>query len=268
MFGFGKKAPEFRPFSEEKPHTFNTLLCDGVTAFGLRNLDDVLFHVRRLQAEHPGVRVLTTLDDPQQAAYTSGHTVDAHRLDDLEGHDLAALSPECFEAGEHIGYFTTPEEFPFRLANLQKAAQGTAFGDFGGLIDWDTGEDDVLRNNRRPDEALGLNPKERMLIQCVPVLQAADALAAYPNGYFTSDLNPIQNYALCRHLEARYGLMLFGVGARFLGFYRNTPLEADAASALASDLSQLYAGAPADAVTQLAALFTGRDWLLVRYAES
>lgn len=275
LFGFGKRKPEplrLIPFASRPPKLFITLLCDGVTAENVPDFASLRALHSRLQAENSEKRVLMTLDDPGQAAYTSGHSIETHRLDDTEGHDLSALGPECFEDGEHVCYLSTPAEFPIRLANLKASAAGVSFDDACGVLYWEGGAvggpifpDTVMFE---PDAALWRNKSDQIFVQFVPVTRAADALAAFPNGYFHCDLDPLQNYALALHLEERHGMALFGVGASYLAFRRDDALGGDEAEALARDLVKLYMEAPEDAVARLRNALTGKDWLLLRYTES
>jgi len=270
MFGFlRRKPPKLAPFAEAKPRTFTPLLCDGLTAHPLPGFADLLSLHARLQREHSDVHVLASLDDLGQALYTSGHGIDLHGLDDVEGHDLSALDPQVFEDGEHQGYLSTPAEFPIRLANLLERARDVQIDQISGLLEWETPGDanDLVTINKNPEAALGIG-RDEVLFQFVPVATAAEAIAAFPNGYFQSDLDPMQNYALARHLETRYGLALFGVGSRMLGFRRQVVLDEDTARALAADLAGLYANAPAEATESLTRVLAGRSWLLIRYTES
>lgn len=260
------------PFAESPRRRFATYLCDGVIADNIPDFAALRALCAALQAEHPAVRVLATLDDPDQAAYTSGHAIETHDLDRTEGHDLSALGPECFDEGEHLGYLTTPAEFPIRLANLRALTAGKTLADARGVLFWQGGAvdgpafpDTVMHD---PDAALRLSRRGEVHFQFVPVTSAADALAAFPNGYFSADLDPVQNHALARHLEEHYALALMGVGASYLGFVRPAPLSAEDAAALAEDLVSLHEEAPPDAALRLAGALAGKDWLLLRYAES
>lgn len=271
MFGSPRRQPpKLVPFAEARPRTFDPLLCDGLTAHDLPSFADLLALHARLQAEHPGKRVLASLDDLGQASYTSGHATDFHELDDIAGHDLSGLGPEAFENGQHRGYLGTPAEFPIRLANLLERARDVELEQISGLLDWETPGDsnDLVTINRDPEAALRIGEEQHVLFQVAPVDVAAQAVAAFPNGYFTADLNPMQTYVLARRLEDQYDFSLFGIGARMLGFRRKAALPADRARTLAKDLAAFYAGAPPAAADALALLLTGRDWLLLRYTES
>jgi hypothetical protein len=257
------------PFATARPRTFNTLLCDGIAAHNLASFADLRMLHARLQHEHPHVRVLATLEDLDQACYTAGHGTDRFGLDSTDGHDLSDLDADAFEDGAHRGYLSTPSEFPIRLANLRHLAGPVTLASLSGQLDWDTpdGPYDILTLNADPDQALLLATEPQVLFQFVPVTQAADALAAFPNGYFTVDFSPLQNHALAHHLEVRYGLALFGIGARTLAFHRPTPLDAPTAHQLVTDLASLYTGSTPAKTKALAELLTNRDWLLLRYTE-
>jgi hypothetical protein len=253
MFGFRsrKKVPELVPFAQAMPHTFNALLCDGVTAHDIPSFADLLALHARLQRERPDLFVLASLDDLGQACYTSGHCAFTHRLDDVEDGDDEA-------------------EFPDRLANLLKLIRDEDAGRFAGVLDWETAGDanDPITANRDPEAALLISKEKEILFQFVPVASAADAIAAFPNGYFNSDLNPMQNHALAQRLESEYDLALFGIGSRFLGFRRGEALGEHMAGALAGEIATWYRGTPPGAADELARLIAGRDWLLLRYTES
>lgn len=272
LFGFGKrKDVKITPFAENDKKRFHDLLCDGVIVENLADFAALLEMYRKLQADHPDKRVLASLDDPGQAVYTSFHAIGKHGLEDTEGHDLSGLGPECFEDGEHLGYLSTEAELPILLANLQKRAADVGFEDACGVLQWEGGSVD---GPAFPD-ALMLDPDGAMLndlrevhVQFVSVKSAADALAAFPNGYFTCDLDPMQNYAIAKHLEQTHGMALFGVGASNLGFIRSARLDHPQAVALARDIMKIYQGGPGDAVERLASALTGKDWLLLRYSES
>ncbi|WP_068081455.1 hypothetical protein [Novosphingobium rosa] len=262
-------APTLTPFTQAMPQTFNTLLCDGATARGITSLESLLALHATLQAERPDCHVIATLDDLEQACYTSGHGADYHGLDDTDGHDLTGLSPDAYENGQHRGYLGTPSEFPIRLAKLQRMAAKVSFASLQGLLPCgDSAEGhDPVSINRDPASALGIKPHEPILFLYPPVACAPDAIAAFPNGYFSCDLNPMQNHALARHLAESYGLLLFGIGARLLGFRRATPLPAPTARRLAEDLASLYAGADSAMIDDLATVLWGQTRMLVRYTE-
>lgn len=263
MFGFRKrpKPVEITGFDDEPPQLFTALLCDG---FVVRNVPDFAAWIallRTFQRDHPDVRVLGTLDNVDQSAYTSGHAIEKHELDRIEG--LA-------EPDEDRGYLLRRDQFPIRHANLLTRAYGVTFASLAGLLPWSTPGDanDPITINADPEAALGWRHEKQFLAQLVPVATAAETVAAWPNGYFVSDLTPMQNLALAQHLETEFGLKLCAMGAGRLAFVSDTPLDAGTAAQAAADIVSLYADAPSDAADRLAAWLGTHDTLLVRYTES
>lgn len=263
------RQPELIPFAEGRPQTFVSFLCDGLSARGVASFAGLLELQQRLQAERPDVRVLASLDDLRQACYTSGHGIERHDLDETQGHDLSELSPEAFDEGEHRGHLSTASEFPIRLANLRRQAAEVSLDQIVGVLPWSTDDDenDLVSINRDPDAALQIADEDPVVFLYAPVSSGADAVAVFPNGYFSSDLNPMQNHVLARHLEANFGLVLIGIGARFLGLRCAVALTEEVAEQVSAVLIKLYEDAPADAEQTLTKLITGRTWLLVRYTE-
>jgi hypothetical protein len=163
-----------------------------------------------------------------------------------------------------------PEEFPIRLENLLHRARDVDLAKTKRVLQWETPGDSngLVTINGDPERALQIAGEAQVIFQFVPVATAAETIAAFPNGYFSSDLRPMQNLAIARHLESKFGLNLIGIGARFLAFRRAEAMSPAIAHALATELAALYDNAPAGAAQTLARLITGRDWLLLRYTES
>jgi hypothetical protein len=258
------------PFSVEAPKSFSALLCDGAALRGGNALAELLDAIDALATAHPHARILASLDNIGQAEYTSGHCIDACELDATDGHDLSGLDPACFDGGEHLGYLSTAGEFPIRLANLLAGSKAFAADDYRAVLPWSTDYADgydLVSANCDHDAALELHLDCYSTLQIVPVTRAADALAAFPNGYFSSDLDPFANHALALHLEQTYGLMLCGVGARFLGFRREQPLSTEEAEQVAAELVAIYDEVPDFAAAQLTVALTGSRFVLLRYTE-
>jgi hypothetical protein len=163
----------------------------------------------------------------------------ANGLDDVSGHDLSALEPSCFEQGEHLGHLTTKAEFPIRLANLRRASQKSTFHGLKGKLHW--GHDgrglDFFELNADPSRVLD---RDETLVQVVPVQFAFETLAAFPNGYFSDDLSPMDLWCLAQHLEGEYGIELFGIGASYAAFAHSRALSELDERRAASDVLSLY----------------------------
>ncbi|WP_326948874.1 hypothetical protein OG439_08805 [Amycolatopsis sp. NBC_01307] len=209
---------------------------DDVSSF-----TDLLGVLGELRSEHEPARVLCTLDDVNQCAYTSGHAGQDDRLwsdsDDADAraaHIAAALD----DPGSRVAWADLPGE---RLGGEADVAA-------------------LVEVNRDPDGFLD----DVVLVQRVPVPRDDLAIAGIPNGYFTADWTVFQNHAIVRRLAA-HGYRHVGIGASLLGFDRAAPPSEDEARAVVADLKHLY-GAPG-AWAQLAALLPERPYLLLGYTE-
>jgi hypothetical protein len=210
-------------------------------------------------ARHPQARLLASLDNLGQAGYTAFHAIDTHGLDDTEGHDLSALPPACFEKGAHLGYLSTPEEFPIRLANM-RAGLADAAQRVERLSWTDPNQNVTIDQVNFDPDAVVHGPG---IVQAVPVHSSADLIAAFPNGYFTDDLTPYDIHALAASLDA-IGYELIALGASYLAFWG--PAERDPATMAqrSAIVAGLYEGADIDALNESLA---GARHLILRYTQ-
>lgn len=259
-------AMDIQFIGSETPDNFSGGLCDEYRISAIGSLNELSAAARTINANHPGCRVLFTLDDRHQARYTSGHAANTLDLGNACEQELAALPPECFENGEYLGYLCTKAEFGICLRNFRAVVAPATFEgacahgltlDEQAVQEWLDYQQHPLTLLDQPVSAL-----------VVPVEQSHDALAAFPNGYFTSDLDPAQNHAVARRLAQNHGYELMGVGASYLGFWRAEAADAVVAQALAQDFCALYNVAER---SRMAAVFAeaivGRDYVWLRYTE-
>ena len=213
-------------------------LCDEYQLNNIENIEDLLLFIRDKKQQYPDKKLLLSLDDFSQACYTSGHARNTYHLDEVGSLDLSSVSPEAFEDGEHQGYLSTPSEFFICQHNFNQLVKDAIFSDAcnKGLTlseeyidEWEDYQKSPLSMFDQPLSAL-----------LVPVNHAYQTLSAFPNGYFSSDLSPAENFAVAKRLEERYGLELIGVGASYLGFIRNQPLSHQQIYAMSEDLLCLY----------------------------
>ena len=108
-------------------------------------------------------------------------------MDDASEQDIAGLPPECFENGEYIGYPTTKAGFAICYRNFMNLVSATSFEDAcahsltldeQALQEWIGYQNNPISLLEQPLSAL-----------LVPVQHSCQALAAFPNGYFSSDLD-------------------------------------------------------------------------------
>lgn len=242
--------------------------CDEYGVSGITTFDDLTEARRKIAESHPGFKPLFSLDDLSQARYTSGHVRNNLGMDDVSEQDIAGLPPECFEKGEYIGYPTTKAEFAFCLRNFTNLVATTSFEEacaHGLTLDEQALEEWIGYQNN-PISLLD-QPLSALL---VPVQQSCQALAAFPNGYFTCDLDPAKNFAVARYFSETHGYELMGVGASYLGFIRAAPPDISLANAVAKDFCALYNTSNENLQARVCAVaqaISGRTHLWLRYVE-
>ncbi|MGK9419330.1 hypothetical protein ACSSUR_24760 [Pseudomonas cedrina] len=242
--------------------------CDEYGVSGIASIEDLTEAHRKIAESHPGFKPLFSLDDLHQARYTSGHVRNNLGMDDASEQDIAGLPAECFEKGEYLGYPTTKAEFAICFRNFMSLVAATSFEDACAhgltldelaLQEWLGYQDSPVSLLEQPLSAL-----------LVPVQQACQALAAFPNGYFTSDLDPAKNFAVARHFSKAHGYELMGVGASYIGFIRAEPPDLFLASRVAKDFCALYNTTDDNLQARLfaaAQAIVGRSHLWLRYVE-
>ena len=240
------------------------ILFDSYIIENLPSFDALLEVYQQFRQDHPGKSVIVTLDDLGQAEYTSMHATMSHDLDNTEGHDLSGIDASAFENGEHIGYLSTPSEFFIQKENFLQQAKDIGFSDAcdSGLT-IETSEMELLEKIKKsPIDYLD----RHILVKIVPVSKSYEAICGFPNGYFSSDLNPFENYAVAKHLHEHYGYEFFGIGASLLGFIRSRPIEEQEAAALVSDLIELY-NSDESLYDKMLALVKDSQYLILKYTE-
>lgn len=198
-------------------------LCDRYTLTGDINFK-IWINVRELLArKHPTAVIMSTLDDLPQAEYTNMHTTLKHDL------DVQAEDGDTPEAGD---------AFADRLARFAAKTEGTAPIQFEGIFaDQGRGLDaSVFDANRDPSLVLD----SEVYFWVVPVKQSHLAVAAFPNGYFSSDLNPFEISHLAHYLEHKFGFALCGIGAEYVAFSRSDPLPSSNLEEAANAFSKLF----------------------------
>lgn len=252
-------------FTTLKPgQSFDQILFTSYFIQNVKSFNDLLEKYRELKKNNCHKTIIFTLDNLDQAEYTTTHAINMYDLDLTEGYDLSVLDPVCFENGEHIGYISTPSEFFIRYQNFIKQTNTVSFAtacERGLIIE----EDEInllVKINSFPLEAFD----NKIILKVIPVKHSYEAFAGFPNGYFSSDLNPFENYALCKHWTQKYDLQLFGIGASLLGFYRNEPIGDGIAKEIMADLAILY-NTELSKLEKLKSIVKNNNFIFIKYIE-
>ncbi|RTQ91148.1 MULTISPECIES: hypothetical protein [Stenotrophomonas] len=218
-------------------------------------LDEVLEYLASQHAADPRYRYLCTLDDAGQCRYTSMHASDDERIALYEDED-PATPEDALAARERLLAHVVAQ-----LEHSTHRLQWTALA--GTLMCSDEDIEALVAANAKPD----LIVDAVVCVQQVPVDRDDLLIAALPNGYFSADWDLFQNHALILHLQERYDYHLFGLGASWLGFERDSVPSPAQANALVADLQRVYAAGTDVTWSQLATTLATRTTLLLGYTE-
>ena len=247
---------------------FTALLCDGYLLSGSFTLNEIANFVRNTYKKHSDHILLATLDDTDQGFYTCGHSINSNDLDNTYGYDLSGLPRELFKDGKHCGYLKSKEEFSIRKGNFRKNLTGLSVE---SLLKkrWWSGDTDSVPSLLSPKSKSTLPRENRSYVQIVDVENCYEAIAAFPNGYFSDDYDPFENYTLAMHLYETFGFKLFGIGAVYLGFMREDALNDKANQKLAKFISGLYDNYEGEVLHQdlIADLLSKQTVFYIAYAD-
>ncbi|MFV0539948.1 MAG: hypothetical protein ACK5MZ_01755 [Aestuariibaculum sp.] len=222
----------------EQGQSSNEIICESLVISQFSTIEEIIEVYIKLSEENKGSSILLTLDDLGQAEYTCSHSIMNNDLDETEGYDLSTVDAKAFENGEHIGYLSTPSEFFIRKNNFEKGIIGIEYPSiFQKDLSVDEDElDRLIDANKNPYNWID----DYIIAKIVPVDKSYEAICAFPNGYFSCDLNPFENYILAKRFYEKYGYNLLGIGASLIGFIREKQLEESQYKSLIEDLAKLY----------------------------
>lgn len=169
------------------------------------NISALLSFYEELKRNYLGQAILFSLDDFDQASYTSLHATITH--DEF-----------VFEDTDH-------ENFEFLQANKIKKALNHADYPIDRLFNklfYST--DDIQKLTEINDDPIQFLDHEINAMH-FESFDEVDKMAFLPNGYFSCDLNIYENYLFIKKMN-EYGWEFFGFGASLLGFIkRDTDIE-------------------------------------------
>jgi len=227
------KIKSLTPQESSTEKLFDSYLIEGCDSF-----DKLLEVYQEFKMNNPDKSIIITLDNLDQAEYTSTHAILFNNLDNIEGYDLSNVDSAAFENGEHIGYLSTPSEFFIQRDNFLNQTKKVDFSEACNRgLSMETKEISTLEKvNASPIQYID----KKIIVKVVPVKNSYEAIAGFPNGYFSCDLNPFENYALAKLLSEKYGYELFGIGASLIGFVNDNFLYDHQRKELIKDLAKLY----------------------------
>lgn len=220
---------------------------------------------RSLKQEVYPKKVFLVLDDRAQAEYTSMHA--------QLGEQLYFDDRQYFEGIEDIGSrdslliesnIVTPLLFQHHVQQLSHLDHQRSFESLAGKMQhYDESDLEALVYF---NQHLLISTHTEIMVKVAVVETEALKLAIMPNGYFSCDFDPFENYALIQKMQY-YGFEFIGLGAALLGWIKTADFKAEKVEDLIQDLALIY---PLDAShqQQLKALILKHDYLILPYSES
>lgn len=204
----------------------------------LKNIEMLLSYVKLKERQNPASKFMMTLDDFGQASYTSMHTKMSNDLDDGEWLSAEDIDQSWFEDGFLKEELSFEQKFKIRRLGFKHGLEKSRYEDvFNKLLYLDEeSRQELIDANQN---ILSLIDKESYLLK-VPVKHCYEVIYAFPNGYFSCDLSPFENYYLAKHLEENFGLYLFGIGASYLAFRKGQGFYRENVNDLLDLLSRIY----------------------------
>lgn len=248
-----------------KPYC-DDFLAEYYRIHDLSDFDELFSEVKNLESTNPEFRYLITLDDFGQASYTSMHSKMFNSLDNGEWLSEESIDESWFEDEYLREDLSFEQRFYIRRLGFKHGLASTKFEDiFDKLIYLDEdSRKETIEGNQDP---ISLVDKEIYLLK-VQVEFCYQSIYAFPNGYFSSDLSPFENYHLAKYLEENYGYGLFGIGASYLLFKKQRKLNDSSVEQLVDFLAKLYIE---DEDVNLLEFFKEqiltKEHLLIRYSE-
>ncbi|NNP67692.1 hypothetical protein [Acinetobacter sp. Ac_5812] len=209
-------------------------------------------------------KVFLVLDDAAQAKYTSMHAVEDDRLyvdfsDDLNGIEVG--EPSWEQSYQNV---CVPKQLQHYLQQLNDPVQQQRFESLAEKMQhYDENDLEALLYF---NQHLLISLDSVIEVKVADITTEALKLAMLPNGYFSCDFDPFENYALIQKIQ-HYGFEFIGLGAALLGWIKTVEFKADKIDDLVQDLALIY---PLGSIhqQQLKALILKNDYLILPYSES
>jgi len=241
-------------------------LCEYFRIHELLDINELVASVKKLAIEHEQFKFIITLDDIAQATYTSMHSIACNSLDDGDWIAKENIDDSLMDGNYFRDDLSFEQNFTIRHMGFKHGLIDIKFEDIFDK-DLSLGHDSKKEMIEANKNLLSLIDKEVYLLK-VPVTNSYEAILAFPNGYFSSDLSPFENYLLAKELEDSYGFYLFGIGASYISFSKGVGFCDSKIASLVDLLIKIYSHENDKALTEfLSESILKQDILTLRYSE-
>ncbi len=230
----------------------------------IQTWEELLNSYLALKEELQPKKVFLVLENNHQAEYTSMHAVQDDRLYfDIHEylHNIDVNDPKWEQTYQNV---CIPKQLQHYIQQLNHIDNQHSFD---GLTEkmqcYD--EDDlqvILSFNRDP---LTVMDKD-ITVKIANVETDSLKLAMMPNGYFSCDFNPFENFAIIQRMQ-QYGFEFMGLGAALIGLIKRADFQDEKIEDLMRDLALIYP-LTASHQTELKVLVLKNNYLILPYSES
>lgn len=230
----------------------------------IQSWQEVLNSYLEIKQQVQPKKVFLVLDDIHQAEYTAMHAIEDDRLYfniEDECSDVDINDPKFEQWYQNVGIFN---ELHHYSQQLQQPIYQQKIQDLTKKMQYYS-EDDLyalLRFNQQP---LAIVDTE-IQVKIADIETEALKLAMLPNGYFSCDFDPFENFTIIQHIQ-NYGFEFIGLGAMLLGWIKTSDFKSDQIDHLIQDLVMIY---PLNISNQniLKELILENNYLILPYSES
>ena len=241
-------------------------LCEYFRIHELVNIQDLIDEVKKLEIESNKFKYIITLDDIGQASYTSMHSKMSNELDGGDWFSTENIDSSWLDEGYPREDLNFDQRFTIRQMGFKHGLSNTKYEDiFNKNIYLDQeSRTEIIDANQN---LLSLMDKEAYLLK-IPVEFNYEAIFSFPNGYFSCDLSPFENYHLAKHLEENYDYRLFGIGASYISFIKGSRFTLQTVDSLLELLKKLYIKDNDNKLVEfLKDTIINQEYLTLRYSE-
>lgn len=230
------------------------------TISNIQSWQDVLNIYQDIKQQIAPRKVFLTLDDLAQASYTSMHAIENDELYfDPEELYEGKSDDEIDAMDEQLRFY----ELPHFVKQLLEPKHQKKLSSFADCLTYDENDfQTLLQMNQNPLPVLD----SEIVIKLVNVETEVLKFAVLPNGYFSCDLQPFENFAIIQ-LLAEYGFEFLGLGASLLGFVKTESFKIEKSTAFIEKLTQIY-HFDLDTQNTLIQHIKSQNYLILTYTES
>jgi len=241
-------------------------LCEYLRIHDLSDINELLASVKKLTVEHKQSKFIITLDNIAQATYTSMHSIARNSLDEGDWIAKENIDDSLMDGDYFRDDLNFEQNFAIRRMGFKHGLLDIKFEDIFDK-NLSLNHDSKIEMVEANKNLLSLMDKEVYLLK-VPVTNSYEAILAFPNGYFSSDLSPFENYLFAKKLEEHYGFYLFGIGASYLSFNKGIDFCESKIPSLVDLLIKIYSDKDDELFAEfLRESILKQDILTLRYSE-